>query len=140
MSEKEIKNNRLQKFNIILALAMMAALFVFANANILFAQQFKEVNFPDGSVAGIESKLYIEKEYRIYQVSQNLIKFDLPTVSIVNIGLYDDSNNLIRTYIYNNLTAGTYEINISSENLGKGSFTSVLSAGRIKESSKIIID
>lgn len=46
MSNKERNNNRLQKFNIILALVMMAALFIFANTNILFAQQFREVNFP----------------------------------------------------------------------------------------------
>ncbi|MBE2226546.1 MAG: hypothetical protein IAE93_04365 [Ignavibacteria bacterium] len=140
MSNREMNNKRLQKFNIILAIAMMAALFVFANANILFAQQFREVNFPDGSIAGIESRITIEKEYRIYQASQNLIKFDLPAVSMVNIGLYDTSNNLVRTYIYNNLSAGTYELNINSENLGKGSFTCVLSAGSIRESSKLIID
>lgn len=140
MSNKERNNNRLQKFNIILALAMMAALFIFANTNILFAQQFREVNFPDGSVAGIENRVVIEKEYNIYQVSQNQIKFELPSSSYVNISVYDNSNNLVRTYIYNNLAAGTYEINISPENFGKGNFTCVLSAGDIKESSKLIID
>lgn len=116
------------------------ALFLFLNSGVLFTQDFKDVNFPDGSVAGLESKLTIDKEYRIYQVSQNLIKFDLPSVSIVNISLYDESNALVRTYIYNNLKAGTYEINISSVNLGRGNFTCVLSTGNVKESSKLIID
>lgn len=118
----------------------LIALFFFLNAGILFAQDFKDVNFPDGSIAGIESKITIDKEYRIYQVSENLIKFDLPSVSVVNISLYNESNSLVRTYIYNNLKAGTYEINISSVNLGRGNFTCVLSAGNIKESSKLIID
>jgi hypothetical protein len=140
MSKYELKNSRLQKFNIIMAIAMMLALFLFVNSNMLFAQEFKDVNFPDGSVAGLESKITVDKEYRIYQVSQNLIKFDLPSVSIVNISLYNESNGLVRTYIYNNLKAGTYEINISSVNLGRGNFTCVLSAGNVKESSKLIID
>lgn len=118
----------------------LIALFIFLIAGILFAQDFKDVNFPDGSIAGIESKITIDKEYRIYQVSENLIKFDLPSVSVVNISLYNESNSLVRTYIYNNLKAGTYEINISSVNLGRGNFTCVLSAGNIKESSKLIID
>lgn len=116
------------------------AIFIFFNAGILIAQDFKDINFPDGSVAGIESKITIDKEYRIYQVSENQIKFDLPSVSVVNISLYNESNILVRTYIYNNLKAGTYEINISSVNLGRGSFTCVLSSGNIKESSKLIID
>lgn len=118
----------------------LIVLFIFLIAGILFAQDFKDVNFPDGSIAGIESKITIDKEYRIYQVSENLIKFDLPSVSVVNISLYNESNSLVRTYIYNNLKAGTYEINISSVNLGRGNFTCVLSAGNIKESSKLIID
>lgn len=140
MSSHELKNKRLQKFNIILALAMMAALFLFANSNILFAQQFKETAFPDGSVAGMESKINTHTNYRIYQFSQNVIKFELPEVSFVKIGLYDFKNNLIRTYLYNNLQAGIYEININSANLDKGNYTCVLSSADVQESSKVIIE
>ncbi|HMQ80025.1 MAG TPA: hypothetical protein PKE39_03315 [Ignavibacteria bacterium] len=136
----ELKNKRLQKFNIILAFAMMIALSIFANTNILFAQQFKEVNFPDGSVAGTESRINTNANYRIYQYSQNVIKFELPEVSFVKIGLYDNNNNLIRTYLYNNLKAGTYEININSTNLDKGNYTCVLSSADVQESSKVIIE
>lgn len=140
MSSHELKNKRLQRFNIILALAMMAALFLFANSNILFAQQFKETAFPDGSVAGMESKINTHTNYRIYQFSQNVIKFELPEVSFVKIGLYDFKNNLIRTYLYNNLQAGIYEININSANLDKGNYTCVLSSADVQESSKVIIE
>ncbi len=140
MSSHELKNKRLQRFNIIMALALMAVLFIFANSNILFAQQFKEVNFPDGSIAGIESSINTHANYRIYQFSQNVIKFELPEVSFVKIGLYDDKNNLIRTYLYNNLQAGTYEININSANLDKGKYTCVLSSADVQESSKVIIE
>jgi len=140
MSSSEIKNSRLQKFNIIMAIAMMVALFLFANSNILFAQQFREVNFPDGSIAGIESSINIHANYRIYQFSENVIKFELPEVSFVKIGLYDSKNNLVRTYLYNNLKAGTYEININSVNLEKGNYTCVLSSADVQESSKVIIE
>ncbi len=140
MTSHELNNKRLQKFNIIMAVAMMVALFLFANSNILFAQQFKEINFPDGSVAGMESKINTHTNYRIYQFSQNVIKFELPEVSFVKIGLYDTKNNLIRTYLYNNLQAGTYEININSANLDKGNYTCVLSSADVQESSKVIIE
>lgn len=140
MLSEELKNKRLQKFNIIVALAMMIALFTFANTNILFAQQFKDVSFPDGSVAGTESRINTNASYRIYQYSQNVIKFELPEVSFVKIGLYDNRNNLIRTYLYNNLKAGTYEININSANLDKGNYTCVLSSADVQESSKVIIE
>ncbi len=140
MSSHELKNKRLQRFNIIMALALMAVLFIFVNSNILFAQQFKEVNFPDGSIAGIESSINTHTNFRIYQFSQNVIKFELPEVSFVKIGLYDDKNNLIRTYLYNNLQAGTYEININSANLDKGNYTCVLSSADVQESSKVIIE
>ncbi len=140
MSSNEIKNRRLQKFNIIVAIAMMIALFLFANSNILFAQQFREVNFPEGSIAGIESSINLHANYRIYQFSENVIKFELPEVSFVKIGLYDNKNNLVRTYLYNNLKAGTYEININSVNLEKGNYTCVLSSADVQESSKVIIE
>lgn len=140
MSSNEIKNRKLQKFNIIVAIAMMIALFLFANSNILFAQQFREVNFPDGSIAGIESSINLHANYRIYQFSENVIKFELPEVSFVKIGLYDNKNNLVRTYLYNNLKAGTYEININSVNLEKGNYTCVLSSADVQESSKVIIE
>ncbi len=140
MSSYEKKGNRLQKVNIILAVAMMIALFVFANSGLLFAQQFKDVKFPDGSIAGMESRINTNINYRIYQASPNLIKFDLPAVSYVKIGLYDAKSNLVRTYIYNNLTAGTYEININSANLDKGSYTCVLSSADVQESSQVIIE
>ena len=123
-----------------MAMAMLIALFLFANSSILFAQQFKEINFPDGSVAGMESKINTHTNYRIYQFSQNVIKFELPEVSFVKIGLYDTKNNLIRTYLYNNLQAGTYEININSANLDKGNYTCVLSSADVQESSKVIIE
>ncbi|MCC6865067.1 MAG: hypothetical protein IT280_02795 [Ignavibacteria bacterium] len=105
-----------------------------------FAQQFINVNFPIGSVSGIESRITLNLNYRIYQVSQNVIKFELPAVSLVKIGFYDSNNNLVRTYLYNNLQAGSYEININSANLEKGIYTCILSTANVHESSKIIIE
>lgn len=57
--------------------------------------------------------------YKIYQNSENIVKFEIPEASYVKIGVYDNNNNLVRTYIYNNLSAGVYEINFTSGNLEK---------------------
>ncbi len=140
MSRQEKKQSTLQKFNIVAAIVMLAALFIFANSSILFSQTFREVNFHDGSVAGVESKINTNVNYRIYQTSPNTLKFDLPDVSFVKVGLYDSKRNLVRTYIYNNLQAGTYEININSANLEKGNYTCVLATADVQESSQVVIE
>lgn len=140
MSNFERKEASLRKFNIFLAMVMMLALFIFANSNILFSQSFREVNFPDGSIAGVERIVNTHSNYRIYQTSPNIIKFDLPEVSYVKIGMYNEKKNLVRTYIYNNLKAGTYEISINSANIEKGKYTCVLSTADVEESSQVVIE
>ncbi len=140
MLKLEKKQNTSQKFNIITAFAMMLAFFIFANSNILFSQSFTEVNFPNGSIAGKENIINTNSSYKIYQTSPNVIKFDLPDVSFVKVGLYDSNKNLVRTYIYNNLQAGTYEININSANIEKGKYTCVLSTSDVEESSLVVIE
>lgn len=132
----ERKENRLQKFNIAFAIILMFLLFLFMNSNLLFAQSYHEVGLNDPSVAGLSNNI----GYKIYQNSPNTVKFDIPEASYVNIGIYDGKNNLVRTYIYNNLPSGTYEINLSSGNLDKGTYTCVLTSGSHRESSKIAID
>lgn len=140
MSNFEKKETNLRKFNIFMAIVMMLALFIIANSSILFSQSFREVNFPDGSIAGVESIVNTHSNYRIYQSSPNVIKFELPAVSFVKIGLYDTRKNAVRTYIYNNLKAGTYEININSANIEKGKYTCVLSTADVEESSQVVIE
>jgi len=141
MSRYEKKQNTLQKFNIAAAIAMLIALFLFANSSILFSQTFKEVNFPEPSVKTSFSKLEAAGlNYRIYQSSASIIKFELPDVSFVKIGLYDSNRNLVRTYIYNNLQAGSYEINLNTANLEKGNYTCVLGTAEVQESSQVIIE
>lgn len=134
MTALERKENRLQKFNIIFALILMAVLFLFVNSNLLFAQQ--EAGLNDPSIAGLVSNT----GFKIYQNSENKVKFEIPEASYVKIGVYDSKNNLVRTYIYNNLSEGVYEINFTSGNLEKGTYTCVLSSGSHQESTKIAID
>lgn len=135
MTAIEKKENRLQKFNITFALILMFLLFLFMNSSLLFAQNYQEAGLNDPSIAGIS-----EVNYKIYQNSPNVVKFDIPHASYVKIGVYDVNNNLVRTYIYNNLPEGTYEINFSSGNLDKGTYTCVLNSGSHQESAKIAID
>lgn len=141
MSGYEKKQNTLQKFNIFAAIVLLIALFLFANSGMLFSQTFKEVNFPEPSVKIAFSKLEAAGlNYRIYQSSASTIKFELPEVSFVKIGLYNSNRNLIRTYIYNNLQAGNYDINLNTANLEKGNYTCVLQTADVQESSQVIIE
>ncbi len=110
MTVIEKKENRLQKFNVIFALILMFALFLFVNSSLLFAQNYQEVGLNDNSIAGVLST-NSASGYKIYQNSPNIVKFDIPEASFVKIGIYDKNDNLVRTYIYNNLKSGTYEIN-----------------------------
>lgn len=140
MISELFKGNKLQKFNIIFSLTLMIFLFFIANTDNLYSQQFKDVNFPDGSVAGMVKKNIEVHIYKIYQSAPNVIKFDLPSVNFVKIGLYDSKNNLVRTYIYNNLKEGTYEITLNSSNMDKGIYTCVLFSADAQESSQVIIE
>lgn len=146
MSSIEMKETKLQKFNIAFALILMILLFLAANSTFIFAQNkllttaFHEVGLNDPSVAGLSHSTITG--FKIYQTSANIVKFDIPTASFIKIGIYDSHDNLVRTYIYNNLKAGSYEINLASGNLGKGVYTCVMSTGKEEqqESSKIVID
>ncbi|MEO8512894.1 MAG: hypothetical protein ABI543_05000 [Ignavibacteria bacterium] len=111
-----------------------------SGTNTLYSQSFREVNFPDGSIAGMESIVNTHANYRIYQSAPNAIKFELPAVSLVRVGIYDSNKNLVRTYAYNNLKAGTYEISINSENIQKGKYTCVLSTADAEETSQVVIE
>lgn len=136
----ERKLNNLVKFKTVKSLTIFAVLYFIINSGILFSQTFKDVKFPDGLVAGLENRVNFHIDYKIYQTSPNIIKFDLPDVSYVKIGIYDSNNNLVRTYIYNNLLAGTYEIKINPSNLGKGNYTCVLACANVQESSQVVIE
>lgn len=136
MTVIERKEKRLQKFNLIFGLILIVFLFLIVNSNLLFAQNFKEAGLNDPSLAGISTNV----GYRIYQSSQNMVKFEIPEASYVTISVYDDKNNVVRNYIYNNLKAGTYEINLASGNLNKGIYTCVLNTSGHQESTKIAID
>jgi len=131
---RNYKVNNQKKLKIIIALNMIIALFVLSNSNITYSQHFKDINFPDGSLAGMVNRNIDVHVYRIYQSAPDVIKFDLPKVNFVKIGLYDSKNNLVRTYIYNNLNEGTYEITLNSKNLDKGIYTCVLFSADAQES------
>jgi|SRR4030095_3743784 len=115
------------------------------NTNIK-AQNFHEVGLTDQLISTTISttKLFnnTSADFKIYQVSANTVKFEVPAVNNLKIGLYDNYNNLVRTYIYNNLKAGSYEINFGSGNIKKGKYTCVMysSSGVEQESSQINIE
>lgn len=132
-----IKETKMQKSDIFLGFLIIAVLLLANSSNIL--AQSHEVGLHDPSIAGYTSNT-TETGLKIYQNSKNVVKFEISEANFVKIGLYDSNTNLVRTYLYNNLTAGTYEINLSSGNLNKGVYTCVLNSGNGQESSKIIIE
>jgi hypothetical protein len=141
MSRDERRQNSLQKFNIAFAVAMLIALFLFANSSILFSQTFQEVNFPEPSINVMSSKLEAAStNFKIYQSAFNVIKIELPGKSNAKVSLYDSKSNLIRTYIYNDLPKGSFEINLNTANLQKGVYTGVLNISDVQESTQIIIE
>lgn len=110
----------------------------------LSAQSFHEVGLTDPSITASKEYAKLEKkksaDFKIYQVSSKIIKFEVPEVSNLKIALYDRNDNLVRTYIYNNLTAGAYEINIGSGNIKKGKYTCVMYSLFNQESSQIKVE
>lgn len=111
-------------------------------------QSFQEVGLFDpfgSSLTNLGVKTLVgttteTSKIKIYQSSANVLKYEIPSESYVKIGIYDKSHNLVRTYIYNNLKAGTYELNFTSGNLVKGSYSCVLSSGGLNESSVFNIE
>lgn len=125
----------MRKFNIIFGIALMAVIF-FANNSNLLAQNFHEVGLHDPSFAGNITT----NTLKIYQNSSNSLKFEISESNFVKISIYDTKEILVRTYIYNNLTAGAYEINLAAGNFSKGTYTCVLISGTSQESSKLVIE
>jgi hypothetical protein len=137
MKKITIKETKMQKSDIFLGFLIIAVLLL-ANSSNIFAQSH-EVGLHDPSIAGYTSNA-TETGLKIYQNSKNIVKFEISKANFVKIGIYDNNNNVVRTYLYNNLTAGTYEINLTSGNLSKGVYTCVLSSGSDQESSKLVIE
>jgi hypothetical protein len=116
-------------------LIIFSAIFIIHSAPV-FSQVTREV--------GLDDKTYTVSLYhndvKIYQASQNIIKFEVPDVSYAKISIYDKNSSLIRTYLFNNLREGTYEISTSSGNFKKGTYNCVLQTEKIQESSVITIN
>lgn len=134
----------MKKINIILTIIVIFPLLLLLSTAELVAQNFHEVGLSDPSITGFAENIRLEKkkstDFKIYQVSSKIIKFEVPEVSNLKIGLYDEYDNLVRTYIYNNLQAGTYEINVGSGNIKKGKYTCVMYSLSMQESSQIKIE
>jgi hypothetical protein len=132
----------MNKINIIFIITAISSLL---SSNVLLAQNFHEVGLTDPTfaVTFVNTKsVNTSTDFKIYQLSANTIKFEVPAVNNLKIGLYDNYNNLVRSYIYNNLQAGSYEINFGSGNIKKGKYTCVMysSSGVEQESSQINIE
>jgi hypothetical protein len=114
------------------------------NIGITKAQSFHEVGLFETTTSIAVSKILgnnsVSTKVKIYQSSSNIVKYDIPQMAYVKIGIYDKSNNLVRTYIYNNMQAGTYELNFTSGNLNKGMYTCVLNASGVSESAMFSIE
>ena len=120
---------------IVLFTVMISAIFI-VNSSPIFSQVNRE--------AGLEERTSLvflyHNDVKIYQASQSVIKFEVPDVNYAKISIYDKNSSLIRTYLFNNLREGTYEISTSSGNFKKGTYNCVLQTEKKQESSVITIN
>jgi hypothetical protein len=105
----------------------------------LFSQSFHEAGLTDPSLTNATVLHDTGGDIRIYQNSSNIIKFDIPEVATLKVGLYNKYDYVVRTYIYNNLKAGTYEIRIDSGNLAAGVYNCVVTSPNNTQSSLVSI-
>lgn len=136
------KQARLGKYNFYFAIVLVLILIILANVNI-FAQDGTEWGYSAStltsySFANIEKK-EIPIESKLYQNFPNpcytttSIKFDLSSQTNASLTLSDMSGNAMKTYNYNNIRPGSYEIKINASNLEAGLYTYKFVAGTYSE-------
>jgi hypothetical protein len=109
------------------------------NSSHIYCQYNSEIGLEDRSFTANNLPV-LSDNIRIYQASENLIKFEVPDVNYAKISIYDKNSSLVRTYLFNNLREGTYEISTSSGNYKKGKYNCVLQTENFQESSIIQIN
>lgn len=134
-----VRESRQRKLNLIFALFIILTLIIVLNSMKLFSQSFHEVGLTDLSLTNTSVLHDTGGDIRIYQNSSNIIKFDIPEVASLKVGLYNKYDYVVRTYIYNNLKAGTYEIKIDSGNLAAGVYNCVVTSPNNTQSSLVSI-
>ncbi len=132
-------SNKISKF---IKIPSLSAVFIFTlifNLSFVFSQSNHKTGF-ETNHSPVSTVSINHSDVRIYQGPQNVIKFEVPDVNYAKISIYDSKSSLIRTYLFNNLREGTYEISTSSGNFRKGTYNCVLQVENIQESSVITIN
>ena len=134
-----VRESRQKKLNLLFAIFMILTLIIVLNSMKLFSQSYHEVGLTEPSLTNASVLHDTGGDIRIYQSGSNIIKFDIPEVASLKVGLYNKFDFVVRTYIYNNLKAGTYEIRINSGNLAAGVYNCVVTSPDNTQSSLVSI-
>lgn len=134
-----VRESRQKKLNLLFALFIILTLIIIFNTSKLFSQSYHEVGLTEPSLSNSSVLHDTGGDIKIYQNGNNIIKFDIPEVASLKVGLYNKFDYVVRTYIYNNLKAGTYEIRIDSGNLAAGVYNCVVTSPSNTQSSLVNI-
>ncbi|MDD5531031.1 MAG: T9SS type A sorting domain-containing protein, partial [bacterium] len=98
-----------------------------------------------GTRVGVEEQGKIPDKFTLSLATPNpsmrniVIKYGLPEKVGVNLSLYNLSGRLVKTFCLGEQKPGYYETTVNYNELAKGVYFAKFSAGRYKETKKIIL-
>jgi hypothetical protein len=119
-------------------ISFILLLIIYLTSTILFSQNKLNANLINAQNNNVKN-FTLEKKVKIYQFSSSIIKFETPQINSAQIILYNSDNCIVRTYLFNNLNQGIYEINIKSENIKLGKYTCLLIADEYYDNTQVLI-
>lgn len=103
------------------------------NYNVIFAQESQD--------AGLTAGIYSENplNFKLYETSHNSIKFEVPKESHMTISLFNESGELVKLLLYDNIQPGIYEYDLTNQ-LPGGKYICKLNSGDISASKDLVLD
>lgn len=120
------------------AISFILLLILYLSSAVLFSQNKPNANLINTQKNNVKN-FTLESKVKIYQFSSSIIKFETPQINFAQIILYNSDNCIVRTYVFNNLKQGIYEINIKSENIKLGKYTCLLIADEYYDNTQVLI-
>jgi hypothetical protein len=131
---KAIKTQKTQK-HLIIALSML--LFLLANANSLFAQE--STGNPSTTPYSTQLPVEITKAAPITTGANILISYSFPKPMNVELVMYDNSGNELKTLVNNTQQAGSYSVDLKAAKFKKGVYFYRLTINGSSSVNKIVL-
>jgi hypothetical protein len=145
MEAARIKPDSSNKFNIVIALSIMLALFFLVNSKLAFSQSAQEVGYTGNNIAAVYStdQSGTPMDIKVYQNYPNpfststTIKFETAAFSNLKLAIYDQNGNLVKAYLYDNIQPGLHEVNIDGTDFPAGEYTYRFISGNYSQTYKM---